>query len=276
MATASATATQALSSTDEKDSYQRLSRLIMRAGTEVLRALFDSFYPPNSLANKLSESATKKDLRKALLKPQRMLVYPAQGLFGKSKDFDISLLTQLLKTLCQTKLPTLHSGWDCLPSTSNLTLTADIVRIKLYRNYVIHKYYYGELNDEEFFFLWDEIKKALLRIASYISAETKLEWEEAINRLRHDPLTSEAARDAEELMEMYQKDMIIKECIVSGFARVERLIQDSSEETNERLDEIKDEIGRLCELVTDRAQSSSAVEGGGQFKEEIVLLKEVQ
>ena len=97
MATASATATQALSSTDEKDSYQRLSRLIMRAGTEVLRALFDSFYPPNSLANKLSESATKKDLCKALLKPQRKLVYPAQGLFGKSKDFDISLLSQLLK-----------------------------------------------------------------------------------------------------------------------------------------------------------------------------------
>lgn len=276
MATASATATQALSSTDEKDSYQRLSRLIMRAGTEVLRALFDSFYPPNSLANKLSESATKNDLRKALLKPQRMLVYPAQGLFGKSKDFDISLLTQLLKTLCQTKLPTLHSGWNCLPSTSNPTLTADIVRIKVYRNDVIHKYYYGELNDAKFCFLWDKIKEALLRIANHISAETKLEWEEAISRLRHDPLTSEAARDAEELMEMYQKDMIIKEYIVSGFARVERLIQVSFEETNQRLAEIKDEFERLRELVADRAQSSSAVEGGGQFKEEIVLLKEVQ
>ena len=155
-------------------------------------------------------------------------------------------------------------------------MTADIARIKLYRNDVIHNYYYGELNDAEFRFLWDEIKKALLRIASYISAETKLEWEEAINRLRHDPLTPEAARDAEELMEVYQKEMILNECVLSGFARVERLIRVSSEETNERLDEMNNEIGRLRELVTDRAQSSSAVEGGGQFKEEIVLLKEVQ
>ena len=264
MATASATANEALRSTCENENYQRLSRLIMRAGTELLRAQFDSFYPPSSLANKLSEFATKQKLFHVLLKPQRDLVYPAPGLFGESRDFDISLLSQLLKTLCPTQLPPLRSGWNNPPSRGDFSLTADIVRIKFYRNDIIHKFHSGELSDAEFCSLWDEIKIVLLRIASHISADTKIEWEEAINRLRDDPLTPEAARNAEELQEMYQRDMIAKECLASGFARVEGQIQD-----------VRNQIVQLRELVTNRASSSSA-EGGGRFKEETVLLYEIQ
>ena len=256
MATAFATANQELRSTFENENYQRLSRLIMRAGTELLRAQFDSFYPPSSLANKLSEFATKQKLLHVLLKPQRDLVYPATGLFGESRDFDISLLSQLLKTLCSTQLPPLRSGWDRPPSRDDFSLTADIVRIKFYRNDIIHKFHSGESSDAEFCSLWDEIKIVLLRIASHISEETKLEWEEAINRLRHDPLTPEAARNAEELQEMYQKDTDTKELL----AQVVRQLQD-----------VKNQNEQIRKLVTNRAGSSSA-EGGSRFKEEIVLL----
>ena len=248
-----ATANQVLSSTNENENYQRLFRLIIRAGTELLRALFDSIYPAESLANELSDSTTRKKLRDILLKPQRDLVYPAPGLFGESRDFDISLLSQLLKTLCPTQLPPLCSGWNRLPSTGDFSLTADIVRIKFYRNDIIHKFHSGELSDAEFCSLWDEIKIVLLRIASHISAETKLEWEEEINRLRRDPLTPEAARNAEEL-----------QVLASGFARVEGQIQD-----------LRNQIVQLRQLVTNRASSSSA-EGGGRFKEETVLLYEIQ
>ena len=248
-----ATANQVLSSTNENENYQRLFRLIIRAGTELLRALFDSIYPAESLANELSDSTTRKKLRDILLKPQRDLVYPAPGLFGESRDFDISLLSQLLKTLCPTQLPPLCSGWNRLPSTGDFSLTADIVRIKFYRNDIIHKFHRGELSDAEFCSLWDEIKIVLLRIASHISAETKLEWEEEINRLRRDPLTPEAARNAEEL-----------QVLASGFARVEGQIQD-----------LENQIVQLRQLVTNRASSSSA-EGGGRFKEETVLLYEIQ
>ena len=272
MATASTKAIEALSSTDQKENYQRLSRLIMRAATELLRALFDSLYPPSSLANKLREPATKKKLRNTLLKPQRDVFYPEPGLCGKSRDFDFSLLSKLLKTLCPPQLPPLHNGWDHPPSRDDLSLTADIVRIKFYRNEIIHKLYNGELSDAEFCSLWHKIKVVLLRIASRISPKTKLEWEEAINKLQHDPLTPEAARNAEELQEMYRVDTITKEYLASRFAGMERRLQVSSKETNERLDRVEDKLGELCELVTNRAQSSSAVEGGGQFKEEIVLL----
>ena len=271
MAIASTSAIQALRSKFENENYQRLSRLIMHAGTELLRAQFDSFYPPSSLANKLSEFATKQKLFRVLLKPQRNLVYPAPGLFGESKDFDISLLSQLLKTLCSTQLPPLRSGWDRPPSRDDFSLTADIVRIKFYCNDNIHRFHSGESSDAEFCSLWDEIKIVLLRIASHISAETKLEWEEAINRLRHDPLTPEAARNAEELQEMYQKYMITKESLASTLARVQRQVQISYEEGRERFDTMENETEKLREVVKNRT-GSSAAEGGGQFMEEIVLL----
>ena len=199
-------------------------------------------------------------MRYVLPEPQRDLVYTAPGLFKESRDFDISLLSLLLKTICQTQLPPLCSGWDRPPSRGDFSSTADIVRIKFYCNDIIHKFHSGESSDAEFCSLWDEIKIVLLRIASHISAETKLEWEEAINRLRHDPLTPEAARNAEELQEMYQKDMITKESLASGFARVEGQIQDLGNQNEQ-----------LHELVTNRAGSSSA-EGGSQFKEETGLL----
>ena len=199
-------------------------------------------------------------MRYVLLKSQRDLVYTAPGLFKESRDFDISLLSLLLKTLCPTQLPPLCSGWDCPPSTGDFSSTADIVRIKFYCNDNIHRFHSGESSDAEFCSLWDEIKIVLLRIASHISEETKLEWEEAINRLRHDPLNPEAARNAEELQEMYQKDMITKESLASGFARVEGQIQDLGNQNEQ-----------LHELVTNRAGSSSA-EGGSQFKEETGLL----
>ena len=59
---------------------------------------------------------------------------------------------------------------------------------------------------------------------------------------------------------MYQKDMITKESLASGFARVEGQIQDLGNQNEQ-----------LHELVTNRAGSSSA-EGGSQFKEETGLL----
>ena len=199
-------------------------------------------------------------MRYVLPEPQRDLVYTAPGLFKESRDFDISLLSLLLKTICQTQLPPLCSGWDRPPSRGDFSSTADIVRIKFYCNDNIHRFHSGESSDAEFCSLWDEIKIVLLRIASHISEETKLEWEEAINRLRHDPLNPEAARNAEELQEMYQKDMITKESLASGFARVEGQIQDLGNQNEQ-----------LHELVTNRAGSSSA-EGGSQFKEETGLL----
>ena len=244
---------------DQDENYLRLSQLIIRVGTKFFRMLLDYWYPGSSLRNKLSEFATEQRLHKVLLKCQFDLVYPAPKLFKESRDFDIGLLSQLLKTLCSTQLPAPPSGWYHPPSEDDLSVAADIVRIDFCRKDIVHKFFKGELRHEEFVRLWKEAKDALLRIAHSINGETRLECDSQIIRLSDtfDPLTPDAKRDAMQLKEMDHRDMIIQTSLTSA---------------EEKLRNFGNKVEQLQELLRNRAPSSSSAEGGGQFKEEIVLL----
>lgn len=291
MATAYTTDSNVVHSTSEQENYLRICRLLKRTGTVLMREVFDSFYPPCSLANKLSDPATKNLLMKTLIKPQRDLVYPASGVCGESKDFDIGLLSKLLKTICN--LPPLSTGWDHLPKSADVNLTADIVRIKVYRNDISHKHLNMEISDAEFCSLWNEIKMALLRIADYTTGRGK--WEKIVEDLRNDPLTPEAEKDAMELHECYLKDLDVKEYTEKGFhslatelkvssqrseegiARVERQmgsVQDSVEEDSQRLsggiNQLQQEVERMQNQFQQlreeiNRRDSSSGESGGQF-----------
>ena len=88
-------------------------------------------------------------------------------------------------------LPPPGSGWDRLPNSSDFSLSADVARLKYYRNIIAHfnlAYVGNELNDGEFKSLWEEIKNALLRIVSHYAPSSVEAWEEAIDELRVAPL----------------------------------------------------------------------------------------
>lgn len=53
-----------------------------------------------------------------------------------SQTFDITLMITLLRNLTNIGPP--HSGFDCLPTANETTPSADIARIKYYRNYLAH------------------------------------------------------------------------------------------------------------------------------------------
>jgi len=121
----------------------------------------------------LKNPATEKQLRSAkLTKPQWYCLYPSPGVYGKSADFDVTLLFRLLRTICS--LPPPATGWDALPTSTDDSLEADLVRIKYYRNSVYgHVSQNMEITDDEFPQLWEDISEALLRIASKISSRKK-------------------------------------------------------------------------------------------------------
>lgn len=240
MATAFPTASHVLYSTTEKETYLRVARLVIGGGTKLMREVFDYFYPPSNLPNKLTDPATKNKLWKILIKPQRDLVYPSPGVCGESKDFDISLLTKLIKTICSLSHPL--TGWDGLPNTTDLSLAADIVRIKVYRNDIAHKYHNMEISDDEFSTIWNEIKMALIRIAGHINTAASKEWEKAIEELLNDPLTVEAELNAKELHEWYLKDMDVKECTEQGLKNLETELKVSSQRSEERIARVERQI----------------------------------
>ena len=204
---------EVLRSTSGKENFQRVTRLLIGGGTKLLREIFDLRCPPKDLSKILRQTATKDQLRSAkLTMPQWDCLYPSPGVYGTSAGFDVTLLFKLLRTICNLTPPV--TGWDALPTSTDHSLTADLARIKYYRNSV-----YGHVNqnmditDDEFPLLWQEISEALIRVAGQISHKKETEWKGAIDKLLKDPLTAEAKRNVKELLSWYRHDMKVKKSV---------------------------------------------------------------
>ena len=218
MATASSptAADEALRTTDEKANFQRLTRLLMRGGLALLREVFDSIHPPPNLPAVLSNPVIKTQLQ--TLRRNRVLTHPewnclynpsGPGTYGKSTDFDISLLCKLLREICSLTPPA--TGWDILPNSTDHSLEADLARIKFYRNKIYGHNHSMEITNADFEKLWMEISEALLRIASSISSAKRDEWKKSIEKFFLEPLTPDAEECVDELRLWHKKDMETKD-----------------------------------------------------------------
>ena len=211
-----------------------------------MREAFDIKCPPSNLSTILQNPATKKLLQAAkLTKPQRNCLYPSPGMFGKSTDFDITLLFRLLRTICGLAPPV--TGWDALPASTDDSLEADLTRIKYYRNSLYgHVNENMEISDDEFLVYWREISEALVRIAGQISLAKAKEWKNAIDTFLKDPLTEEDKRHEQELRRWYQNDTEVKEYMEKVEFSIKHLIKETqsvSKEVRGEAQDIKDELG---------------------------------
>ena len=208
-------ADEALSTTDEKANFQRLTRLLMRGGLALLREVFDSIHSPANLPAVLSNLTIKSNLQtlrgRVLTHPEWDCLYnpSGPGTYGKSTDFDISLLCKLLRAICSLTPPA--TGWDILPNSTDHSLEADLVRIKFYRNKIYGHNHSMEISNADFENLWMEISEALLRIARSISSAKRDEWKNSIEKFFHEPLTPDAKECVDELRLWYLLDMDTKD-----------------------------------------------------------------
>ena len=179
----------------------RLSRLLVDKGTEVLRKKFDSIHPPSNLAAVLNTN--KRILQRLRYKiinaSQWDLLYPTSGL-PDSQNFDVTLLTILLRNICGLSSPA--TGWDALPPTSDTSDAANIARIKYYRNKVHAHITKTEFSDSEFENLWREISKAVNNLGV-----PKSELEE----LKEAPLSPEEAVYIKQLDDWVKQDAHLTE-----------------------------------------------------------------
>ena len=214
--TSPSAAYEALRATDEKANFQRLTRLLMRGGLALLREVFDSIHPPPNLPAVLSNAVIKTQLQ--TLRRNRVLTHPewnclynpsGPGTYGKSTDFDISLLCKLLRAICNLTPPA--TGWDILPNSTDHSLEADLVRIKCYRNKIYGHNHSMEITNADFEKLWMEISEALLRIASSISSAKRDEWKKSIEQFFLEPLTPDAEECVDELRLWQKKGMETKD-----------------------------------------------------------------
>ena len=257
---AAADPNEVLFSTAGKTNFQRVARLLVSGGTYLLREVFEARCPPSNLPTILSNPATEKQLKAAkLTKPQWNCLYPSPGVYGKSADFDVTLLFRLLRTICNLTPPI--TGWDVLPGNGDHSLEADLARIKYYRNSIYgHVNQSMEIPDKEFTSLWQEISEALVRIAGKISPAKVTEWQGAVDKFLNDPLTKEDERNIQELERWYQNDMEVKKSIEELKTRtqeldtrtqegIDRLQAEFREQTQSINYQLKEQLGMIQSMM---------------------------
>ena len=120
---------------DDKERFFHVCRLILEGGTELLRQKFDQLIPPANLPGTLQKEKANllKLPRNVLTISMSQKLYLRAGAFGKSGDFDISLLMVLFRHLCGLKALLTSNNWGSMPIDSDKSLEADILQLKIYR-----------------------------------------------------------------------------------------------------------------------------------------------
>ena len=151
-----------LQDSEEKTNGSKLSRLLIDGGTFALRQVFDSFHPPSSLGTSLHSHLpllTTLRHRKVVNARQWDMLFPPTGALPDSKRFDITLLFVLLRNICGLTSPA--TGWNSLPPLTDMTLEANLARIKYYRNEVYGHISSTGINRPDFENFWKDISGAL-------------------------------------------------------------------------------------------------------------------
>ena len=187
-----------LGSSDETLYGMKLMRLILDAGTEALRKVFQQIHPGNLkvvLSCTCSSSTCTSSLsrytlpkcnyhclselknRKIINQNQWDKLYPAPPNNPNINDFDITLLSVLSQNICGLSPPS-TTGWDKFPTPSDLSVKADIVRIKLFHNKHFGHRPQTAVSEADFKALWAEISLPLVRLRIDQKEIDRLENEE--------------------------------------------------------------------------------------------------
>ena len=204
-------AESALQSSKGRENFQRVSRLLIAGATTVGKETFDAIHPSATISRILSNPVHEATLRGArMTRPQWNKIYPAPGTYGKSAEWDLTLIHKMLRSICGLTPP--PTGWDDLPPDSDVSREADLVRLKYYRNSIYgHVGERMEIKEEEFQKLWKDISEAIVRLASHLSLAKKQEWESAIKGFLTAPLTIDDLLNINELKEWYRQDVEVRE-----------------------------------------------------------------
>ena len=197
----------------DKVNGTRLSRLLVDKGTEAMSQTFDKIHPPATLAAvlKVHQKQLQKLRYKVITNLQWDLLYPASG-NPDSKNYDITLLTILLRNIC--RLPSPVTGWNTMPPVADRSIEANITRIKLFRNEVYAHVSSTEVEDAQFENLWQSISQALVDLGIP---------RHEINELKNCPLSPEEEMYLQKLRDWKLREDECKEVLDEICSKMEDL-----------------------------------------------------
>ena len=96
----------------------RLCSLIVDKGTEALRIAFDNIHNPLTLTATLNANRAFLGSLPVIRPEQMDVLFPPTGVPSQSRDYDITLLCILLRSIC---LPAPGTGWKNMPAAGDVS-----------------------------------------------------------------------------------------------------------------------------------------------------------
>ena len=189
-----------------KANFSRVCQLLVDKGGEALRFTFHVIHPPPTLSAVLNANKPVLQKIKVINASQWDLLFPTSGAAPDSNNFDITLLTNLLRNICG--LPAPATGWNVMPPAGDTSKAADIVRIRIFRNEIYGHITRAQLDDARFNTLWQEISQSLTRLGIL---------QDDIDEIKTAPLSPEEESYIEKLKEWEERD----DYILSKLSNVE-------------------------------------------------------
>ena len=192
-------------SSKDKTNYARLCRLLVDVGWEALRDTFDSIHPPAELFEVLIRPPVHPTLqslkKKRILSPtQWRKLYPSVSSAVSSANFDITLLTLLLRNICGLSPPASTGSWDVLPPSFAMSIEANIARVKFYRDNVYWNARQDSVDDQTFNTYWQDISNALIGLGAGSSY-----WN-TISRIKTESMDPDTEQHYKALLKEWKKD----------------------------------------------------------------------
>lgn len=232
-----------VASTKETTNYARLCRLLVDVGSQVLRDTFDGIHSPEGLHKVLArhpEHAKLQSLRK------KKVINPTQ--WGKlfavvtasvsSASFDITLLVVLLRNICGLSPPI--NGWDRLPPVAEGSASANIARVKFYRNTTYGHAEQAAVDDTTFNTLWQDIGDAIVGLGG-------AKYAAAIIKLKNESMDPDMEEHYKELLSMWKKD---------------------EDKIKEKLEEVEGKLEHVEEQVKNVSKKLDAILGSKQAEDD--------
>nr|XP_020751938.1 E3 ubiquitin-protein ligase DZIP3 isoform X3 [Odocoileus virginianus texanus] len=148
--------------------FYHLLHIIVVSGTDIVRQIFDEALPPPLLRKELL-------IHKNVLEPYYNhlwtnhplggawhLLYPPNKELPQSRQFDLYLLLALIKHL--NVFPAPKKGWNMEPPPSDLSKSADILRLCKYRDILLSEILMNGLTESQFNSIWKKVSDILLRL----------------------------------------------------------------------------------------------------------------
>ncbi|KAK3106827.1 hypothetical protein FSP39_000776 [Pinctada imbricata] len=191
-------ATSNYSSTEETTNASRVSRVLLDPCTDQLRDVLRHYLPPHTFPQVIQRHCLK------LTKPQIDLILPRSGHYsGIYSDFDISLLYTLLRNICN--IPPHTKGWGKDPDPNDVSLSANIERIRITRNKAYGHVISSSLSNSDFNDIWSTVRSSVVEIDTFLNNNKT--YEKAVDFLRNETMDPETVKQySEKLRDQVKED----------------------------------------------------------------------